>query len=118
VEEGWENSDVAFMVAKHYLLELKEHNIDSLVLGCTHYPALRYTIDKVFDGKVNLINPAYETAKVVKGLLKEKNMLSSKLDGGKHYFYVSDDPENFKRVGGNILRNEIENIELVKVDEL
>jgi len=118
VEEGWENSDVAFMVSKHYLLELKEHNIDSLVLGCTHYPALRYTIDKVFDGKVNLINPAYETAKVVKSLLKEKNMLSSKLDGGNHYFYVSDDPENFKRVGGNILKREIDQIEKVNIDEI
>lgn len=118
VEEGWENSDVAFMVARHYLLELKEHNIDSLVLGCTHYPALRYTIDRVFEGKVTLINPAYETAKEVRVLLEENNMLSSKIDGGVHKFYVSDDPENFKRVGGNIIKAEINSIEKVDIGDI
>ena len=118
VEEGWENSDVALMTARHYLLELKEHNIDSLVLGCTHYPALRYTIDKVFEGKVTLVNPAYETAKQVKKLLKENNLLSSKIDDGIHKFYVSDDPENFRRIGGNIVKKEINQVEKVNLDEI
>jgi len=118
VEEGWENSDVAYMTAKKYLLELKEHNIDSLVLGCTHYPVLRYTIDKVLEGKVTLVNPAYETAKAVKALLKENNLLSSKLDGGVQRFFVSDDPEKFKRIGGNILRTEIVSIEKVDIEKM
>lgn len=118
VEEGWENTDVAYMTAKQYLLELKEHNIDSLVLGCTHYPAMRYTIDKVLEGKVTLINPAYETAKATKALLEEQGLISSKLDGGNHKFYVSDDPENFRRVGGNLLKREINSIEKVNITEL
>ena len=82
VEEGWESTDVAYITAQRYLLELKEHNVDSLVLGCTHYPALRYTIDKVLGDKVTLINPAYEAAKAAKIMLKEQNLLSQKLDGG------------------------------------
>ncbi|MBZ2175103.1 glutamate racemase [Schnuerera sp. xch1] len=118
VEEGWENSDVAFMTAKQYLLELKEHNIDSLVLGCTHYPTLRYTIDKVLEGKVNLINPAYETAKAAKIMLKESNLTSSRIDGGKCEFYVSDDPEKFKRIGGNILKKEIASIRKVNIENM
>ena len=118
VEEGWENSDVAFITAQKYLLELKEHNIDSLVLGCTHYPALRYTINKVFENKVKLVNPAYETAKATKIMLKENNMLSEKLDGGKTSFFVSDDPEKFKRIGGNILRKEITPVQKVNIENL
>lgn len=118
VEEGWENSDIAYMTARQYLLELKEHNIDTLVLGCTHYPALRYTIDKAMEGKVTLVNPAYETAKAVKSILKESNLISPKLDGGIHSFYVSDDPEKFKRIGGNILRREIEWIEKVDIEKV
>lgn len=118
VEEGWENSDVAFMTAKQYLLELKEHNIDSLVLGCTHYPALRYTIDKVLEGKVTLVNPAYETAKAAKKMLEEEELMSSRLDGGNCEFYVSDDPENFKRIGGNILKKEIASIQKVNIEDI
>ena len=94
VEEGWENTDVAYITAQKYLLELKEHNIDSLVLGCTHYPALRYTISKVLGDNVTLVNPAYETAKATKKMLEEQNLLSQSIDGGKCNFYVSDDPEN------------------------
>ena len=118
VEEGWENSDVAYITAKKYLLELKEHNIDSLVLGCTHYPALRYTIGKVLGDKVTLVNPAYETAKAAKIMLKEQKLLSSKIDEGKCTFYVSDDPEKFKRIGGNILRKEIASIQKVNIENL
>lgn len=118
VEEGWQGTDVSYIVAKKYLLELKEHNIDSLVLGCTHYPALRYTINKVLGDKVVLVNPAYETAKATKILLNEKNLLSNKLDGGSCNFYVSDDPEKFKRIGGNILRREIASVEKVDIENL
>lgn len=118
VEEGWENTDVAYISAEKYLLELKEHNIDSLILGCTHYPALRYTIGKVFEDKINMINPAYETAKATKLMLKERDLLSDKLDEGKCNFYVSDDPEKFKRVGGNIIRKEITCIEKVEIEDV
>ncbi len=113
VEEGWENSDVAYIASQKYLLELKEHNIDTLVLGCTHYPAMRYTISKVMDG-VHLVNPAYETAKLTRNILKEKNLLSEKLDSGLYDYYVTDDPDKFKRIGGNIIRKQI--AEVLKID--
>lgn len=118
VEEGWESTDVAYITAQKYLLEIKEHNVDSLVLGCTHYPALRYTLNKVLGDKVTLVNPAYETAKATKAMLKEQNLLSQKLDGGSSNFFVSDDPEKFKRIGGNILRKEIASVQKVNIENL
>lgn len=118
VEEGWENSDVAYISTQKYLLELKEHNIDTLILGCTHYPALRYTITKFLGDGVHLVNPAYETAKAVKKLLKDTGQLSDKIEGGKKEFFVSDDPEKFKRVGGNLLGREISNVSMVSIEDL
>ena len=117
VEEGWENSDVAFIATQKYLLELKEHNIDTLVLGCTHYPVLRYTIGKVMGPDVRLINPAYETAKLTKNILKEKGLLNEKLDGGDYKYYVSDDPDKFKRIGGNMIRSQIGIVEKVNIEK-
>ena len=116
VEEGWENSDVAYVAAQKYLLELKEHNIDTLVLGCTHYPALRYTIGKVLGDKITLVNPAYETAKVTKNILKEQGLRSGKIDGGNYKYYVSDDPDKFRRIGGNIIRKDIGLVEKVNIE--
>lgn len=117
VEEGWENSDVAELTARKYLIELQEHKIDTLVLGCTHYPALRYTINKVMGDSVTLVNPAYETAKLVKDILMEADILNNKSEAGIISYYVSDDPEKFKRVGGNIIRKEIRLVEKVVLQE-
>lgn len=117
VEEGWENSDVAYLTTQKYLLELKEHNIDTLIMGCTHYPALRYTLTKFFGEDVKLVNPAYETAKRVKKMLAETKSLNENIDGGNIEYFVSDDPEKFKRVGGNLLGREISNANLINIDE-
>ncbi|RKD33482.1 glutamate racemase [Thermohalobacter berrensis] len=120
VEEGWEDTDIAKMTAEKYLLDLKEHNVDTLVLGCTHYPILRYTLSKVMGDNVTLVNPAFETAKAVKEMLREKNLLNNKKIEEKptYSFYVSDDPEKFRRIGGNFLRKEIRNIQKVDIENL
>lgn len=118
VEDGWEDTDVARIAAEKYLLELKEHNIDTLVLGCTHYPILRYTLSKVMGDKVSLVNPAFETAKEVKNVLKEKELLAENKEKVVYKYYVSDDPEKFRRIGGNILNKNIEIIEKVDIEKL
>ncbi|KPU27451.1 glutamate racemase [Caloranaerobacter sp. TR13] len=118
VEEGWEDTDVAMLAAEKYLMELKEHNIDTLVLGCTHYPILRYTLSKVMGKEVSLVNPAFETAKTVKEMLISNDMLKDSTDKPKYKFYVSDDPEKFRRIGGNFLRREIQSIEKVNIENL
>ncbi|QIB27726.1 glutamate racemase [Caloranaerobacter azorensis] len=116
VEEGWEDTDVAMLAAEKYLMELKEHNIDTLVLGCTHYPILRYTLSKVMGKEVSLVNPAFETAKAVKEMIISNDMLKDSLDKPEYKFYVSDDPEKFRRIGGNFLRREIRSIEKINIE--
>ena len=63
---------------------------------------------------IHLVNPAYETAKLTRNILKEKNLLSEKLDSGLYDYYVTDDPDKFKRIGGNIIRKQI--AEVLKID--
>ena len=74
VEEGWLHDDITLQVASRYLEELKEKDIDTLIMGCTHYPLIRSTIRKVMGDKVNLVNPAYETAIELKNLLERDNL--------------------------------------------
>ncbi len=117
VEDGWEDSDVAELAARKYLIELVEHEIDTLVLGCTHYPLLRYTLNKVLGDSVKLINPAYETAKALKEMLTEKNMLRKNSKSPQRKFFVSDAPEKFRRIGGNILNMEISDVEEIEIEK-
>ena len=106
VEEGWLHDDITLQVASRYLEELKEKDIDTLIMGCTHYPLIRSTIRKVMGDKVNLVNPAYETAIELKNLLERDN-LANKCDvdspSGMYRFYVSDAEEKFKLFANSIL---------------
>lgn len=118
IEEGWEYSAVAELTAEKYLTELIEHDIDSLVLGCTHYPILRYTIKKVIGKNIKLVNPAFETASDLKKLLVSKNLINSDYSLPKYEYYSSDAPERFRRIGGNFLKKEIDNISEIAIDNL
>lgn len=106
VEEGWLHDDITLRVASRYLEELKEKDIDTLIMGCTHYPLIRSTIRKVMGDKVNLVNPAYETAIELKNLLERDN-LANKCDvdspSSMYRFYVSDAEEKFKLFANSIL---------------
>lgn len=117
VEEGWADTDIAELTARKYLLELAEYDVDTLVLGCTHYPALRYTINKVLGNDIRLINPAYETAKATRAKLEELGLLNETGTFGTQSYYVSDSPEKFRRIGGNIVRMEISYPEKVDIDQ-
>ena len=106
VEEGWLHDDITLQVASRYLEELKEKDIDTLIMVCTHYPLIRSTIRKVMGDKVNLVNPAYETAIELKNLLERDN-LANKCDvdspSSMYRFYVSDAEEKFKLFANSIL---------------
>ncbi len=118
VEEGWEYSEVACLTARQYLAELMEHDVDSLVLGCTHYPILRHTIGQVLGERVRLVNPAFETAKELKETLRENNMTKNDFVKAVYRYYVSDAPEKFRRIGGNFLKKEIELLEEIQIDSI
>lgn len=120
VEEGWAKDSVTKEVAKRYLEELKESGIDSLILGCTHYPLLRSTIRTVMGEKVTLVNPAYETAIELKELLEQNNLINSQKqpsDGSGYAFYVSDLADKFKQFANSILPYDIETTKLINIEE-
>lgn len=76
VEEGLWQDPVTDEIAKRYLSSLIDTGIDTLILGCTHYPLIRSTVAKVMGDHVTLVNPAYETARELKELLMEKGLFN------------------------------------------
>ncbi len=116
VEEGWLDDPITTEIADRYLAELKESGVDTLVLGCTHYPLLRRTIQKVMGDEVTLVNPAYETAKKLKEVLGQKGLLK---ESGPvaHRFYVSDGAEKFKAFANTILPCEVEETKDINIEQ-
>ena len=109
-EEGWANTHVAREVAEIYLEPLVDAGIDTLVLGCTHYPILRGTIEQVVGETVQIVDSAETTALTVARFLGETH------DGEPVYqFLVTDAEERFRRIAGEFLEQEIEHLELVSL---
>lgn len=107
VEEGLWRDPVTDEIARRYLAELIDIDIDTLVLGCTHYPLIRETIGKIMGEKVTLVNPAYETARELKELLQRENLLRRErpaLGDNQYQFYVSDASEKFKQFANSIIK--------------
>ena len=109
VEEGMLDDPVTDEIARRYLTELMDKDIDSLILGCTHYPLLSPAIARIVDKKVTLINPAKETAHSLEILLENNNLLSdeSYLQRAEVCeYYVSDGAEKFTQFAANILEDD------------
>ena len=120
VEEGLLDDPVTDEIARRYLEGLKGSGIDTLILGCTHYPLIRTTIGRIMGEDVALVNPACETAHALKDLLTEEEILNPEPAGTgleKHRFYVSDSAEKFSRFAGTALMHEEIKAETVRIDE-
>ncbi len=111
VEEGWIEKEATRLIVREYLEPLKEEEIDTLILGCTHYPLLKKEITQVM-GEVSLIDSARATVGRLKRILEEKNLLARE-GVPRHSFFVSDAPERFARLGKIFLGKEIEKVERV-----
>ena len=108
-EEGWANTHVAREVAEIYLEPLIDAGIDTLVLGCTHYPILRGTIEQVVGESVHIVDSAETTAHVVQEALGRSTGVANPV----HHFLVTDAEERFRRIAGEFLARDIESLELV-----
>jgi glutamate racemase len=115
VEEGWLNHKVTRLVAEEYLLSLKEQGIDTLVLGCTHYPVLKGLISEVLGEDIQLIDSAEVISKRVYSILKSLGWLSRLNNDCEDEFYVTDFPDRFRKVGEIFLEREIEKVTIVDV---
>ncbi|MEO0225674.1 MAG: glutamate racemase [candidate division WOR-3 bacterium] len=116
VEEGWLNHKITYLIAEEYLAPLLRDKIDILILGCTHYPLLKDVISQVMKG-VKLIDPAVETAQVVKTVLEKNNILTRSSHSGRLLIYLSDLAPHFKEIGQRFLGEEIRDVALVKLEE-
>ncbi len=119
VEEGWIKDPVTVEVANRYLEPLLETGIDTLILGCTHYPLLRSTIREIMGEKVTLVNPAYETACCLKELLEKRGEANDgklQFEGPRHQFWVSDAADKFKKFADQILPYGVDNTQLVEIE--
>jgi len=114
-EEGWTEGEAIMSVARVYLTELLHHDIDTLVLGCTHYPLLRDVIGAVMGPGIRLVDSAEETAKAVAHILCSRELLVSGSVSAKHVFWVSDAPESFLKTGERFLGRALEQVEWVDV---
>ncbi len=110
-EEGWVDTQVTRLTAQNYLGPLREKAIDTLVLGCTHYPLLEGIIKEATGDGVCLVNSAKETAKEVKRVLKEEVLISPEERDGSYTFYVTDNAERFLRVGGRFLGRKLSSVQ-------
>ncbi|MBR4059325.1 MAG: glutamate racemase [Lachnospiraceae bacterium] len=120
VEEGLWEDPVTVEIARRYLTELIDLDIDTLILGCTHYPLIRSTIGSIMGEGVTLVNPAYETAVALKKLLAEKNLLNEvtpPLGSNPYQFYVSDGAEKFKQFANSIIKYGILSAKTINIEE-
>ena len=113
VEEGWLKGSVCRQVAERYLEPLKRQRIDTLILGCTHYPLLAPTIRKVLGPKVVLVDSAKQTVIEVRGVLMGNDALSNGGVKPRYRFFVTDEPQQFDRIGHRFLGRVIGSVERV-----
>ncbi|MCR5666346.1 MAG: glutamate racemase [Eubacterium sp.] len=118
VEEGWLKDSITVQVAERYLEPFMQSGVDTLIMGCTHYPLLRSTLRGVLGERVNLVNPAYETARSLNELLIGHGI---KNDGhGKpydHEYYVSDAAEKFMRFANSIQPFDVHKVQVLAIEE-
>ena len=113
-EEGWSETHIAHETALKYLGKLKRYRIDTMVLGCTHYPIMKRTISTAMGYGVTLIDSAQATAVSVKDLLDRDGMARSG-GAGTHSFFVTDSPERFKSVSDTFVGRTLNNVELCRL---
>lgn len=117
-EEDWTKHKVTKMIAEEYLEYFEGTDIDTLILGCTHYPLLKNIIQKVISDRVTLIDSGVETAILTKDILERNNLDAKLRNFQSHLFYVTDAPDKFKKVGEKFLEKNIDKIGHVGVDTL
>ena len=119
-EEGYIDKEATFLIARDYLQTMHDVGIDTLVLGCTHYPLLKHVLQDVMGDDVTLIDSGEETARVAFKRITEEGLLNPgqsqvPMPEGVHKFFVSDVPEKFSGIASRFLGRHIENITRIDI---
>ncbi len=115
-EEGWANTRVCREVAEVYLTPLLDEGIDTIVLGCTHYPILRPTIHHVVGERVTIVDSAETTALRVEEELHRDNLQRTR-GAAVYKFQVTDSADRFRRIAGEFLDRDLDHLELVSLGD-
>ncbi len=117
VEEGWLEDDITDLTLKRYLGDLLNIPVDTLVLGCTHYPLLKPAIRKLAGEQVALIDSGHETAVYVKEALQQHDLLHKGPRLADDYFFVSDIPQKFAEIGSRFLGEKLSSVQRVDFEQ-
>ncbi len=117
VEEGWTEGEITSAVVKKYLEPLKRQSVDTLILGCTHYPLLKPLLEREMGEGVNLIDSAEEVVAKVGEVLEDKKLLRPGEEPPLRRYYVSDIPTRFVRIGRRFLGEDISPVEQVEIEK-
>ena len=117
VEEGWIEDEATFLIARRYLQTMIDNQVDTLILGCTHYPLLKNTIQKVLGDGIQLIDSGIETAILVERILDEKSILANPDQITENKFYLSDMPYKFQEIAERFLERTIPHVETVNFEQ-
>jgi glutamate racemase len=116
VEEGWLDHEVTRLTAQEYLKPVLAQGVDTLVLGCTHYPLLTPLLQQVAGDGIGLIDSAQSMAERTAALLTARGLANASLEAPEHHFYVTDVPLRFQTIGERFLGRTLTNVHVVKLD--
>lgn len=114
-EEGWLNEPATKLIAEKYLEPIKTANVDTLILGCTHYPLLTEVIQEVVSSKIKLVDSAKAIATATANLLADNKLLNDSKITGDLNLFVSDLPARFETVASRFLGEKISNVEKIQL---
>lgn len=119
VEEGFKEHIVTKQIIEYYLESMRNTDIDAMILGCTHYPLLRSKIREYMGDRIQIVNPAYETAMDLKRLLEEKGMANDETTEhhSEYSFYVSDAAEKFRKFANTVMPFDVPTTNVVNIEE-
>jgi len=131
IEEGWvdkirsvnndfyqtvNHENILRQLSVEYLAPLKKYGVDVLVLGCTHYPAIKNIIQDIIGEEVTIVDSSVETAKEVRRVIEQNGLKRISTAKPEYQFFVSDDPGSFKKIGSLLLEREIKYVKKVRVE--
>ena len=119
VEEGFKEHVVTREIIEYYLESMRNTDIDAMILGCTHYPLIRSKIRDYMGDRIQIVNPAYETAMDLKKMLEERGMANdgSTEQHSRYSFYVSDAAEKFRKFANTVMPFDVPTTNVVNIEE-
>ncbi len=117
VEEGWLDGEITRLTLEKYLTNLINKNVDTLILGCTHYPLLKDSIEQVTQGKMTLVDSGLETAKTVKEIMLKENFANRDRKKDNDLYFVSDNPQKFQKIGSMFLGEKLSDVRRIDFEK-